>query len=104
MLFDSLEERLKHSLQNLIHIKQNLYQTISSSIILQNPEILFDKKKNKYLNIVSKLDALSPLKTLKRGYTITKKDAKVITSIKNIKKGDNINIEFTDGDIEAKVI
>ena len=55
-------------------------------------------------NIISKLDALSPLKTLKRGYTITKKDDKVITSIKNIKKGDNINIEFNDGDINAKVV
>ena len=104
MTFDNLEDRLKHSLLNLIHIKQNAYQSISSSIILKNPELLFDKKKNKYLNIISKLETLSPLKTLKRGYTITKKDNKVITSIKNIKKGDSINIEFNDGDINAKVV
>ena len=104
MIFDNLEERLKHSLTNLIHIKEKNYQEIKSSIILQNPEILFDKKKNKYINIISKLETLSPLKTLKRGYTITKKDDKVITSIKNIKKGDNINIEFNDGNIAAKVV
>ena len=104
MLFDSLEERLKHSLSNLIHIKEKKYQIVKSSIILQNPEILFDKKKNKYLNTLSKLETLSPLKTLKRGYTITKKDNKVITSIKNIKKGDNINIEFNDGNVDAKVV
>ncbi len=104
MLFDNLEERLKHSLINLIHIKEKNYQMIKSSIILQNPEILFDKKKNKYLNIISKLETLSPLKTIQRGYAITKKDNKVITSIKNIKKGDNINIELKDGNIDAKVI
>lgn len=104
MIFDNLEERLKHSLTNLIHIKEKNYQSIKSSIILQNPEILFDKKKNKYTNILSKLETLSPLKTLQRGYTITKKDNKVVTSIKKIKKGDNINIEFNDGNIDAKVI
>lgn len=104
MLFDNLEERLKHSLINLIHIKEKNYQMIKSSIILQNPEILFDKKKNKYLNIISKLETLSPLKTIQRGYAITKKDNKVITSIKSIKKGDNINIELKDGNIDAKVI
>ena len=84
--------------------KEKKYQIVKSSIILQNPEILFDKKKNKYLNTLSKLETLSPLKTLKRGYTITKKDNKVITSIKSIKKGDNIDIEFNDGNVSAKVI
>ncbi len=104
MTFDSLEERLKYSLKNLIHIKQNAYQTISSSIVLQNPELLVDKKKNKYLNIISKLETLSPLKTLQRGYTITKKDDKVITSIKDISKKDIIEIEFKDGRIKSEVI
>ena len=104
MSFDAILERLKYSLTNLIHIKEKNYQKVTSSIVLQNPEILFDKKKNKYINILSKLETLSPLKTLQRGYSITKKDNKVITSIKNIKKGDNIKIEFNDGNINAKVI
>ena len=104
MNYDSILERLKYSLTNLIHVKEKNYQRVTSSIILQNPEILFDKKKNKYINILSKLETLSPLKTLQRGYSITKKDNKVITSIKNIKKGDNIKIEFNDGNINAKVI
>ena len=104
MKFDSILERLKYSLTNLIHIKEKNYQKITSSIILQNPEILFDKKKNKYINILSKLETLSPLKTLQRGYSITKKDNKVLTSIKELKKGDNINIELHDGNIDAKVV
>ena len=60
--------------------------------------------RNKYINILSKLETLSPLKTLQRGYSITKKDNKVITSTKNVKKGDNIKIEFNDGDVDAKVL
>ena len=104
MIFDNLVERLRYSLTTLIHIKEKYYQKTISSIVLQDPEILFYKKKNKYLNILSKLETLSPLKTLKRGYTITKKDNKVITSIKSIKKGDSINIEFNDGNVDAKVI
>ena len=104
IIFDNLVERLKYSLTNLIHIKEKNYQRIISSIVIQNPEILFDKKKNKYINLISKLETLSPLKTLQRGYTITKKDNKVITSIKSIKKGDSINVEFSDGNIDAKVV
>jgi len=104
MIFDNLEERLKNSLKNLIHVKEKLFQKSTSSIIFQKPEVLFEKKKNKYINLISKLETLSPLKTLTRGYTITKLDNKVITSSKNIKNGDQINIEFQDGTINAKVI
>ena len=104
MSFDAILERLKYSLTNLIHIKEKNYQKVTSSIILQNPEILFDKKKNKYINLLSKLETLSPLKTIERGYSITRINDKVITSIKNIKKDDTIEIELKDGKINTKVI
>ena len=104
MNYDSILERLKYSLTNLIHVKEKNYQRVTSSIILQNPEILFDKKKNKYINILSKLETLSPLKTIERGYSITRINDKVITSIKNIKKDDTIEIELKDGKINTKVI
>lgn len=105
MIFDSINERLKYSLTNLIHVKEKDYiNIISKSIILKDPSKLLDRSKNKYINIISKLDALSPLKTLQRGYTITKKNDKVITSIKDIKKGDKLSIEFKDGNINSEVI
>ena len=105
MIFDSVNERLKYSLTNLIHVKEKDYiNIISKSIILKDPSKLLDKSKNKYINIISKLDALSPLKTIARGYTITKKNNKVITSIQDIKKGDILNIEYKDGNINSEVI
>ena len=51
-----------------------------------------------------KLELLNPLNALKRGYSITKKDNKCITSIKDIKKEDNINVMIKDGEIKAKVM
>ena len=105
MIFDSVNERLKYSLTNLIHVKEKDYINIlSKSIILKDPSKLLDKSKNKYINIISKLDALSPLKTIARGYTITKKNNKVITTIKDIKKGDILSIEFKDGNINSEVL
>ena len=105
MIFDSINERLKYSLTNLIHVKEKDYiNIISKSIILKDPSKLLDKSKNKYINIISKLDALSPLKTIARGYTITKKNNKVITSVKDIKKGDILSIEFKDGNINSEVL
>ena len=105
MIFDSVNERLKYSLTNLIHVKEKDYINIlSKSIILKDPSKLLDKSKTKYINIISKLDALSPLKTIARGYTITKKNNKVITTIKDIKKEDILEINFQDGNINTKVI
>lgn len=59
--------------------------------------------KNKFINVVSKIDSLSPLKTLSRGYTITEKDGKIIKSKNDLKKDDKINLRFVDGNIEAIV-
>ena len=104
MIFDNIIERLKFSLTNLTNLKEKEFLRIKNSYVLQNPYSLLDKKSNKYLQLVSKLETLSPLLTLKRGYTITKMNDKVIKSVKNIKKGDVINISFDDGNVDAKVV
>ena len=62
-----------------------------------------DNKTNKYLNLLSKLEVLNPVTTLKRGYSITKKDNKSITSINDIKKDDVIITSLSDGYIESIV-
>ncbi len=62
-----------------------------------------EKEKAKYVELVAKLDAYSPLKTLSRGYSITQKDGKVIRSQTELKSGDVVGLRFVDGQIEAKV-
>ena len=52
-----------------------------------------------------RLDAISPLKTIERGYSITldPKDRKVIGSVSDVKKGDELEIIVKDGSIECSV-
>ena len=104
MVFSNTLEKLKYNLVNLVNIKEKELSKIKSSYVLQKPYQILDKKSNKYLQLVSKLETLSPLLTIKRGYTITKKDNKVISSSKSLKKKDKIEIEFSDGNIEAEVL
>ena len=63
-----------------------------------------NEKQIVYKELVAKLDALSPLKTLCRGYSIVEKDNKIIKSSKEIKSGDEINLKFKDGVSKAKII
>ena len=101
--FDSIIERLKSSSKLLITNKEKKFLTIMKSYIIENPLKITEPKKNKYLQIVSKLETLSPLLTIKRGYSMTKKDGKVITSTKELKIKDKLEITLTDGTINAEV-
>ena len=104
ILFFNLLEKLKYNLVHLTTLKEKDLIRVKNSYVLQKPFQLIDKKSNKYLQIISKLETLSPLLTLKRGYTISKIDNKVVDSCKKIKMDDVLNIEFQDGTIDAKVI
>ena len=54
---------------------------------------------------ISKLDALSPLKTLTRGYAIVEtEDKKVITSVSDLKKDDVVDLVLQDGSKKATII
>lgn len=60
--------------------------------------------KTSFVNNVSKLDALSPLKTLSRGYSIASKENKIVKSVKELNTGDKISIRFSDGEKQAEVV
>jgi exodeoxyribonuclease VII large subunit len=49
------------------------------------------------------LNLLSPLNVLKRGFTITSRNGKIMTSAELVKNGDLINTMFSDGTISSKV-
>ena len=62
------------------------------------------EEKTKFVKQASKLDTLSPLKTLTRGYSIVTQKDRIISSIKDVNKDENIKIRMSDGNIDAKVI
>lgn len=62
------------------------------------------EKQEKFGKIVAKLDTLSPLKTLARGYSIIEKEGKIIKSIKEIETGNKITIQITDGKKQAQIL
>ena len=66
--------------------------------------IILDKQDIKLKHIISSLQVLNPLNTLNRGYAIIRKDNKVISSVKKIKKDDEVIINLKDGIITSKVI
>lgn len=83
-------------------------QYINLDIIIKNLENLITNKvkdsKTKSIELISKLDTLSPLKTLTRGYSIAQKDGKTIKSVKELKTNDVLGIRFTDGEVKTKVL
>lgn len=101
--FDNLYERLLISYKNLVNNNSNKIILINNNLI-NSMNNLLNKNTNKYNNLIQKLETLNPILTLKRGYSIIRKDNIEIDSIKKIKKDDIINIELQDGNIEAKII
>ena len=99
---------------------------LSDSVVLKSPLDYFDQREKslkllenrlvaaenqiiqyhnkQFLTNASKLDALSPLKVLTRGYALTQKgDGTVVRSVNQVKMGDNIQIRVSDGSISASI-
>nr|WP_295000579.1 exodeoxyribonuclease VII large subunit [uncultured Methanobrevibacter sp.] len=96
--------RIDYSSKKIISDNRNQLEIIKNSKILKNPNEIKIRKQNQLLNEIDKLEILNPLLTLKRGYSIAKSDDKVITSVKDVKTGDEVDIKLNDGIINTKVI
>lgn len=63
-----------------------------------------EKSKADYQKLNVKLDTLSPLKTLSRGYSVVENvENKVVKRVSNLKSGDNVNIRLIDGRVNATI-
>ena len=120
------QDRSKLALKKKIEIMKLRFEKIMKSRIFTDPmrkvmdnSIILDdymkrlenamkeiktEKKNKYTELVTKLDSISPLKTLIRGYSLTEKDGKIIKKATQIDKGDIITIKFSDGEKNAEIL
>ena len=122
---DKYENRLAISLNKKLELMKLRYEKVMNLRVFKEPLLriqdeyvrldnivksIYDRTIEKYkesnfvfANLVSKLDSLSPLKTLTRGYSIVQKDNKIIKSKSDLNNGDNIKITLVDGDISAIV-
>lgn len=83
---------------NYLRLDNNVKE-ITNSIKLKQKD-----SEKKFGLIVSKLDALSPLKTLSRGYAIIEKENNIVKSYNDLKDGDIVKLILTDGKKDAKII
>ena len=55
-------------------------------------------------NIETKLNLLNPENILKKGYSLTLVEGKIVKSINSVKKGSIIDTKFSDGIIKSEVL
>ena len=123
---NTLNERARLSLKKKLELMKMKYQSLMNSKVFKDP---IQNMQNNYLRIdgfikrlensielkqkgvqkdfksmALKLDALSPLKTMVRGFSIIEKDGKIIKSSKNLEKDDEVSIKLIDGNKQAKIM
>lgn len=120
------QNRLRMSLVKKVEIMKLRYEKCMNSRVFKEPtrnindnylridnyikrlentiKIKQKEEKTKYIELISKLDALSPLKTLTRGYSIVETDNKIIKSSTQLNTGDKIKLRFSDGQKNAEIL
>ncbi|MCA0985970.1 exodeoxyribonuclease VII large subunit [Guptibacillus algicola] len=88
------EQLLQDSSKGLEDLRTSLYKEMKRVV---------QGKQRDFAHATSKLDALSPLKIMERGYSLAYKDDELIKSVKQVEPGDVIKVQMTDGKIDAHV-
>lgn len=123
---DAMAVSMTGSLQRQLKLSRQRLRTLSLRPVLQSPLNYYDQKRKnlellrnklvhaqtqnlsrknqRYIATVSKLDAMSPLKVLTRGYAVAQKeDGTILQSVSQAKSGDRIDITLSDGKIHTTV-
>ena len=62
------------------------------------------RNNQRYIALTAKLDAMSPLKVLTRGYAMAQTESgEVVRSVSQVRSGDQISVSFSDGSLLATV-
>jgi exodeoxyribonuclease VII large subunit len=97
-----LEEKIIYFIKDIIE-KNRLHIEQIKEKIQKRLENQISENETKINLLTNKIIILNPLNTVERGYSIIKLKEKVISSVKDIKINDNIEIELKDGFIESEV-
>ncbi|WP_152819508.1 exodeoxyribonuclease VII large subunit [Vibrio sp. B1Z05] len=80
--------------QNLVYLEQRLNKAIQSQV---------RQDRHQFELLTEKLDAVSPLATMRRGYSISTKNNQVVTQATQLKQGDTLATRFADGEVTSSV-
>jgi exodeoxyribonuclease VII large subunit len=109
--------RLEADRRTLHALEQRLVARMRRELELRKPEMArmeqrletrmrqqLDARKRAFAGAAGKLDALSPLSVLERGYSITRDPAgHVVTRARNVKPGDNVKVRLSRGELDCRV-
>jgi exodeoxyribonuclease VII large subunit len=120
-----LERRAERSALSVLDKSTDRFIALNARLTAQSPEnrlkltaerlSAFDKRRDtaflRYMDRLerqldekaARLDSLSPLKVLSRGYSLVYKGEKLLSSSETLKKGDKIKIGFGSGGAEAEI-
>jgi len=103
LLCQSYTRRLNESTKaNFMNLHKELEK---DKIVMKNSLITMqNKKRHEFINLLSTLDALSPLKVINRGYSIVESQNKTVNSVKQIEVDQELSIRLKDGKVITKVI
>ena len=83
--------------------RQKSLQMLQNRLVAAENQCI-SRNNQRYIALTAKLDAMSPLKVLTRGYAMAQTvDGEVVRSVAQVKSGDQINVSFSDGSLLATV-
>ena len=100
---DNLINNLNSRIKYIIDTNQKRLSNVKTNYTLNNPDSLLNNYNNTYELLLNKLNLLNPLNILSKGYSVVKKDGKLIKDIDSINIKDKIEIKLYKGNIEAIV-
>ena len=100
---EAVEKQLSYHKPSLLLEAQTRRLADLYASIQKDFSSLISLKETQLASAVDLLDAFDPLRTLERGYSVVMKDGSPVSSVKALKKGENITVKLSDGSLEAVV-
>lgn len=123
---DQLSVAMATAMNRQIKMRRQHLDVLAGSAALQSPEgylqqrrkavemlqnrlisaqnMQLSKKQQRFIAMTAKLDAMSPLKVLTRGYAMAQKDGgEIVRSVSQINPGDAVRVSLADGAFTATV-
>lgn len=128
-LIASIEQyktRISKRILGIIDINKNRLDVLLGSYVMKNPQTMYevkmqkldvlleklimftnnivDNKSYRFTALLDKMEALSPIKTLRRGYSITRSGNNIVKDVSKLKPDMIIDTEFENGFVTSKIM